>query len=170
MKKAHLFWILALSLSLLSTACNGPVRPANFPKVVPFSIVINNDGSPIDEVRVLLVSDKADVAWGVSGLTNHSGQSYLLTSQGAYSRKGCPEGKYKVILSRVLLTGLELSEEEYLKLSGDEIDVYSARIEDARRKQPRIIPSSFSSVATTPLEIDVVGSKTSYEIELADYK
>ncbi len=157
-----------LSLLLLS-GCGGVARPDNFPKVHPLIIMVQNGGSPVDSVGFQLVSEDTSVHWAVNGRTDASGQGKAYTFQGTYSRGGCPAGKFKVLLKRQALTGLELSEEEYKKLAPEEVDAYSARIEDARRRQPIIVPPAFGKVTTTPLTLDIEKNTGKVIIELSEY-
>ena len=165
-------WVIFLmaTIGLFCAGCGGVQRPDGFPKLYPLAVVVQNNGQPIDEVRFQLISGDASVPWGVGGRTNSSGEGAALTFQGTYSKNGCPEGTFTVILRRTLLTGLELSEEEYLKLSVTEQDAYSARIEEARRKQPKIIPDAFASAATNPVIIEVTKDTRSVVFELSQYQ
>jgi hypothetical protein len=168
MKTTH--WIFfSVVLSLFCSGCGGEKRPSQFPTLYPLVVVIQNNGQPIDEVGFQLVSENASVPWGVGGRTNSSGEGVASTFQGTYSRAGCPEGKFKVVLNWTPLTGLELSEEEYVKLSAEAVEAYTAKLEESRRNQPKIIPEAFNQSASDPVFIDIAKETRKIVLELSQY-
>ena len=124
----------------------------------------------IDNVNFLLIPEVSGVSWVVAGQTGSSGEGTVLTSLGTYSGKGCPEGKFKVVLNRSQLTGLELTEEESRKLSQEESDAHAAKVAEARRKQPKIIPAAFMSSASQPVTIDVAKDTEKIVFELSKHR
>jgi len=169
MKTSH--WIiLSFVLGLFFTGCGGASAPDGFPTLCPLVIVIQNSGQPVDQVGFQLIPENASVAWGVAGQTGSSGEGTAMTSQGTYSGRGCPAGKFTVILAEpARLTGLEVTEEESRRMTQAESDAHAAKISEARRNLPKIIPEAFGGSAPKPVTIDVTKESRKIVFELSEY-
>ena len=163
-------WIIFSVVLGLFSGCGGEQAPSQFPALCPLVIVVQNGGQPVDQVGFQLIPENASVSWGVAGQTGSSGEGTVLTSQGTYSSKGCPEGKFTVVMSEPpLLTGLELSEEESRRLSQEESDAHAAKLAEARRNRPKIIPAAFGSSSSKPVTVDVTKETKKIVLELSEY-
>ena len=169
MKTTH--WIIfSVILGLFCTGCGGQQAPSDFPALCPLVIVVKNSGQPVAQVPITLVPEGASVTWGVAGETSTSGEGTVMTSQGTYSAKGCPEGKFKVYLTEPpTLTGLEVSEEESRRMSQEEADAYTAKISEARRNRPKIIPAALGFSSSKPVIVDVEKGTQKIVLELGEY-
>ena len=169
MKTTH--WIIfSALLGLVCSGCGGQQTPEGFPPLSPLTIVIQNGGQPVDQVPFQLVPENASVSWGVAGQTGSSGEGAATTSQGTFSARGCPEGKFIVLLTEpTRLTGLELTEEESRRMTQEESDAHAAKLAEARRNRPRIIPEAFSSSAAQPVIVDVAKGTQRIVLELSEY-
>ena len=169
MKPTH--WIIfSVVLGLVCSGCGGGAAPDGFPSLVPLAIVVQNNGQPVDQVGFQLIPENSSVSWGVAGQTGSSGEGTVMTSQGTYSARGCPEGKFIVYLTEPhRLTGLELTEEESRRMSQEESDAHAAKLAEARRSQPKIIPAAFSPSAAEPVTVDVTKATNKIVLELSEY-
>ena len=162
--------IFSVVLGLVCSGCGGQQAPSGFPTLCPLVIVVQNKGQAVDKVPITLVPESASVGWGVAGETSASGEATIQTSQGTYFAKGCPEGKFKVYLSEPpVLTGLEISEEESRRMTPEEADAYSAKLEEARRKQSKIIPEALGFSASKPFTVDVTKDTQRIVLDLSEY-
>jgi len=164
-------WIIfSVILGLFCSGCGGAGAPDGFPALCPLIIVVQNGGQPVEQVGFQLIPENASVTWGIAGQTGSSGEGTVMTSQGTYSARGCPEGKFTVFLSEpTRLTGLELTEEASRKLSQEESDAHAAKLAEARRNQPKIIPAAFSPSASEPVTVDVTKDTKRIVFELSEY-
>jgi len=169
MKTTH--WIIfSVVLGLFCSGCGGGGAPDGFPALCPLVIVVQNGGQPVDQVAFQLIPENPSVAWGVAGQTSSSGEGTVMTSQGSYSGRGCPEGKFRVLMTEPhRLTGLELTEEESRKLSPEESDAHAAKLAEARRNQPKIVPAAFGPSSSDPVTVDVTKETKSIVLELSEY-
>ena len=162
--------IFSVVLGLICSGCGGQQTPSDFPKLYPLVIVVQNNGQAVAKVPITLVPEGASAGWGAAGETVASGEATIITSQGTYFAKGCPEGKFKVYLSEPpIVTGFEVSEEESRKMTQEESDAYAAKITAARNKQPKIIPAALGFSASEPFTIDVTKEAQKTVIELSKY-
>ncbi|MDR1492555.1 MAG: hypothetical protein LBT05_07525 [Planctomycetaceae bacterium] len=163
--------ILCFALLFIGNLGCGQKKPEGFPKVVTYTIVVNNDGQPESDVSIFLSPDNAlRGAWVAGGKTNASGKSVLVTSQGDYRVKGIPEGKYQVSLNKQLPDPpSKVSESEYKKMSNREKEAYGEKMRLEREKIPLIVPSILTKPETTPISIDV-SANGKIVIDLKDYR
>ena len=169
MKTSH--WIIiSVTLGLFCSGCGGQQVPDGFPALCPLVIVIQHNGQPVDLVPFQLVPEQSSVSWSVAGQTGSSGEGSAITAQGAYSKKGCPEGKFKVVLTEpTRLTGLEITEEESKRMSQEETYAHAAKVAEARRNQPKIVPEAFGYSASKPVTIDVTKETKKIVLELSEH-
>ena len=169
MKTTH--WITFLVvLGLFCSGCGGGSAPDGFPALFPLVIVVQHNGQPVDQVGFQLIPENASVSWGVAGQTGSSGEGTAMTSQGTYSSRGCPAGKFTVVLTEpTRLTGLEITEEESRRMTQEESDAHAAKVSEARRNMPKIIPAAFGSSSPNPVVVDVAKETRRIVLELNEY-
>ncbi|MDR0335596.1 MAG: hypothetical protein LBI18_00730 [Planctomycetaceae bacterium] len=136
---------LCLCVPFLS-GCNQSQRPAGLPPLHPCTITVTQNGEPIADVSVQLVS-KEESVWSVTGITDTSGNAILVTF-GQF--RGAPVGDYKVVLSK-RLTETNTPASEYV--SGI-TQVYS------------LIDVKYTDSETSPLEMSVKKGRNAMSFEI----
>ncbi|MDR1384059.1 MAG: hypothetical protein LBJ67_09475 [Planctomycetaceae bacterium] len=171
MSRIQYLCAVCFALSLIWNWGSGTKKPEGFPKVVHYTIIVNNGGQPENDVSIFLSPDNAiRGAWVVGGKTNASGKSVIATSQDAYSVKGIPEGKYQACLNKQLPDPpSKVSEEEYKKMSNRDRETYAGKMRLEREKIPLIIPSILTKPETSPISIEVSANGETV-IDLKDYR
>ena len=155
------FVIVSLVLPAIVVATNGCAkqrRPDGMPPIYPCTIVITQEGKPLEGADVRLYS--GDVMFLVSGTTDASGSAVIRT-HGEFP--GAPEAAYKVVVVK--------EEKEYIESAA----VMAAR-EKAKEKgetfeEPNLpfnlysyVEDQFTKADTTPLEMTVVKGKKNTQI------
>ena len=111
-----LFHTILSVLVMLAVGCTPSNRPDGLPPLYPTTVTITQNGSPLADVSVGLISAEPS-EWVVSGLTDTSGKASIVT-HGQFS--GAPAGEYTVVLSKTenVFDGERSSEGELLRGSG----------------------------------------------------
>ena len=150
-------FLLLLATSLM-TGC-GERLPDGMPRLYPASITVTQEGTPLAEAVVQLVSeDPANASWGAGGTTNESGIAVLRTN-GKYN--GAPLGTYKVTVSK-----MEQDPHPNPELKGggeDEVRRYLAVARTLRTY--RLIEPQYSSLNDTPLRVEIIPNERTYAID-----
>ncbi len=95
---------LAASL-LLAVGCGGQKTPPDMPKLQPTTIVITQEGAPVEGASVQLVKpDDLNYKWLAGGVTDAQGRCEIKT-HGQY--KGAPEGEFAVIVYKTTVAESE---------------------------------------------------------------
>ena len=138
------YCLACLSLFLLVCGCFGPLKPDGLPDRVPFEITLTQDGKPLAEASVQLVSP--DVPWAITGNTDATGKTKVVT-HGQFG--GVPPGSYKVVV---------LKQEMETTLSNDKktqtMKIYS------------LVDPKWSDRKTTTLELTVERGKNSVALDV----
>jgi hypothetical protein len=170
MRLATLTLVLSFIVSFsLIAGCGGAKKPSGFPDLVPHSIVVKNGGVAEAGVSVSLLPENLSGSWAVGGTTDAEGKTKLATFQGDYTKFGAPAGKFKVVLSKTVRPASEVSEEEYIRMSQGERDVYGQKMAEEMKKLPIIVPESLTT-SKTPLTIDISKETPETVVELNDFK
>lgn len=106
---------LFLSLLLLAVffGCKQEQRPEGLPDLYPFSVRIVQDGTPLPDANVTLITDDSKLMrWPCGGNTDANGVAKLNT----YGFDGAPAGKFRVTVSKSESTGGPQNSEEAVKL------------------------------------------------------
>jgi hypothetical protein len=142
--------ILFILSFVLFCGCGGQRTPDGLPKLYPVTLQFTQEGEPCDGASVQFVAvSESPNNWVVGGSTNTAGIAMLKT-YGQYP--GVPEGKYKIVVSKVERESLGTGETMF-DSKGE--NVYN------------LIDPSYSSSNTTSLTIEVQPEKKSYDpIEL----
>ena len=163
--------VVASIFVVTSLGCNRAKRPRDFPDLEPCTITIVNGANPVQGASILLSSSDGTKkgAWIADGITDDNGVAQIKTSQGNYSKKGVPTGKYKLTLSKEPKVEGELPPQELEKLSLEEYRAYTRKIADQKAKMPKEIPDKAKSQKETPLDLDVPSSGCNLTIDLSEY-
>jgi hypothetical protein len=137
---------LCLCVPFLS-GCNQSQRPKGLPNLHPCTINVTQNGNPVDDVSVQLIS-KEESVWPVTGTTDTSGNAVLVT-YGQF--RGAPIGDYIVILSKRLTETSTPAANEYV--SGV-TEVYS------------LIDLKYTEPETSPLEMSVKKGRNTISFEI----
>jgi len=142
-----LFVFVSLSAVLLLSGCGGPNRPADLPPLYPCAVTVTQDGQPLGEGSIILVSSAPSFKWSVFAQLNASGTGKVFT-QGLYP--GAPEGEYKVVVSK---------EESVSEQVGPTIvrqgEFGEETITPTRLTVYSLVEKNFVDAATTPLSITI---------------
>ncbi|MDO5552437.1 MAG: hypothetical protein Q4G68_01630 [Planctomycetia bacterium] len=146
MKKKKTFYtgLGILLVSLVLTGCSSEV-PDDFPRLHNVTLEFTQEGKPMTEAEIYLVSADDACPWCVTGTTNNKGQAELYT-HGQY--KGAPEGVFRVIVQKQKSEGeKEITPEEQNSL------------DDSVQKEPiyiySLVDKKYTTKETTPLEVTI---------------
>jgi len=160
MNRAITSSILLLLASIFMAGC-GEKRPGGMPKLYPVSIIVMQEGTPLEGALVQLVSeDRANVMWGPGGTSNASGVAVLHTN-GTY--KGVPLGKYKVTVEKRVK---ESHPNPELATGGPRTPEFAKYLEISRNlKTYSYVEPQYGSVANTPLFVEITAKEKTYTID-----
>ena len=148
-----------LGAVVFTGGCSKQKRPDGMPPLHPCTIVITQDGQPLEGASVRLYS--SNVLFLVSGTTDSSGTAVIRT-HGEFP--GAPEATYKVVVAK--------EEKEYIESAS----VTAAR-EKAKEKgevfeEPNLpynffsyVEDQYTKAETTPLEMTVTQGKNNQTFE-----
>ncbi len=147
------------SLPGLSIFMNEESRPKDLPKLYSTRLILTQEGRPLADAVVAVVSADETSVWSGVGITNASGEAVLYTN-GHYA--GVPEGTFKVLVSKVV--------SEHSQPVPSEPDPKTDRLAWVQWQQKyhgdHMIPKSFMAVelqyskrSSTPLQITVSADK-----------
>jgi len=146
MKKYSIHYLLLLSL-LCFSGCGGRKKPSDLPPLYPVKITVIQDGNPLEEATVSLITE--GVRFTTAGITDKNGVATIKTD---IDWSGAPAGTYKVCISKVVMppeapTDASLSYEERRAQAG---------VRSGQTKS--LVNSRFLRPHTTPLSIEVTTS------------
>ena len=139
---------------LVSYGCRRSTVPEGLPKLVPCTITITQENVPLANATVSLSPPTKDWPWIGGGITDANGRVEIYTN-GRY--KGAPEGKFKIVILK--------SESEENKIppkpseDSPEYGQWMNRYQDVMPVFFSLIEKQYIDPSTTPLEIDISGSK-----------
>lgn len=137
------FLFLTVMLIPILSGCSEEKRPEGFPKLYPLVIEILQEGAPLDQAGVDLISDNPEIArWPSGGTTDINGQVRIYT----YGFPGAPEGKFRVTVSKTLTEGQTSSVADG---SGK-----------GSQKVFQLIDSVYGSIKDSPLSVTVQPGQT----------
>ena len=157
-----------LVLLSIHSGCGGK-RPAGFPPLVSYTLKVEKNSQPVQDASVNLVPEKPGQEWIVGGSTGIDGVVVFYTHMNSYMDKGVPEGKYKVIISKIPDVPERLAKQEIDKLSKEEFIEYTGRLQKAMDAAPKEVPPILSNRSKTPLSITVSQADNSLAVKLEDY-
>jgi len=123
-------------------------KPDGLPTLYPVALKFTQDGKPCEGASVTLIAETpgTQTNWIVGGSTDATGTAVLKT-YGKYP--GVPEGKYKVVVSKVVREQIGTPSES----------MYESQGENAYY----LIDPAYSKPGMTTLEIEVTPNKKVYE-------
>lgn len=155
--KNRLMSLLLLSLASCFVGC-GEGKPAHIPDLVPYSVKITHNGSPVDGAKVIL--SPASGTFSAAGDTDANGVAVLKT-EGQY--EGVVPGEYMVSVTKY-----EIIKTDFGPVPSDpkEYAEYERKLK-AQPKPKNLLPEKFSSFSKSGLKASVsTGSKEPVEMPL----
>ena len=148
MFRTLIFSAIVLSITALS-GCGGQSRPADLPRLYPCTVTVLQDGRPLGEGIVKLVSTDPSFRWVIFAQLDSSGTGKVYT-QGLYV--GVPEGEYKVVVSKEesvseqvgpTITRQDGDSGETITVTPTSVKVYT------------LVEKEYTDAKTTPLSITI---------------
>ncbi len=141
--------ICALGAAL---GCGGKPKPDGMPELIPATVVVTQNGEPMADATVTLVSVDGSCKWAVGGKTDAKGRAALST-HGDFS--GAPEGTFKVGVSKVDIKVKEGAvDEEGNPLQPTPEQLKNPALLDARFVETTsLVPAEYENAQNSPLEI-----------------
>jgi hypothetical protein len=128
---------------LILGGCSDSGKPSDLPSLYPCTITVTQDGLPLAEAAVELVStDPAGAKYRAASITGKDGKVSMTT----YGFSGVPIGKYKVVISKNIQDDL---------VYADNPSTGQKEITSFQKYQT--VEPKFSSAETTPHEIEITG-------------
>ncbi|MDO5554291.1 MAG: hypothetical protein Q4G68_11065 [Planctomycetia bacterium] len=160
-KTIYYSFLFAFSLCLLCCGCKKNM-PDGMPRLYRVALTLTQESKPLAEANVNLVAvDQPEISrFGIGGRTDELG-NVSLTTRGQY--EGVPEGKYKVLVTKNEVIGLQAPPELMFK----ELEQWNAehKSELAKTKYVSRVDSVYANVKSTPLEITVVKGKNAFTLD-----
>ena len=166
MKRIFVIFLLSAVCFLpsLFMGCGGERRPDGMPRLYPASIQIMQEGTPLDGATVTLVSEDAELGrWAPTGITDASGVAVMQTN-GLYS--GAPLGTFKVVVAK-RLTEPHPNPELAAAPHGHPDAARYDRLNN-ERKTFNYVATQYSSIAETPLSVEIVSGQRTYSIDVGE--
>ena len=145
---------LFCAFALFVAGCGGSERPPGFPKLYPVSLKVAQEGQPLGGASVSLKISDNSMTWSIGGKTDEQGLAILWT-HGKF--RGAPIGTFKVAVEKIFNEG----EAEMLEAANREDFAAANKIQV---NSFSFVKDEYSSVSTTPIEIEI--TKNSKEIEI----
>lgn len=162
--------VFALGVSLIFVVGCGPKRPDGIPQLYPATVTVQNAGTPIDKVSVLLAGGPPGGGWAANGVTDANGVAVITTSQGEWKGNGAPEGEYKVYIMK----NPEIHQDPLPPDLADDSQALERREAEYRRllaAAPRIIPEVLTSPVTSQLILTVgTSGKAELIIDVSEFE
>ena len=153
--------ITLLLMAFLMTGCWGEPRPAGMPKLYPASIVVTQEGTPLEGASVqLFPEDSANSQWGPGGMTDASGVAELRTN-GKYP--GAPLGSYKVVVTK---HGFEPHPHpEWADLPESDPNRWKYLQIQEGLKAFELVETKYSLLKETPLRVEITAKEKTYPVD-----
>ena len=145
---------ILILLSLITLfGCAKQSVPDGLPKLVPVTLTITQEGTPLAGAVVSVVDLSGGISFMVGGTTDVNGNVVLYT-HGQY--KGAPLGKFKVRVVKTESDPLPPAPQR-------DTPEFEAYIKEMRKNPPKtymLVEKQYTNVNTTPLELDINGPLT----------
>ena len=162
--------LAALACMFLLTACNGEKRPAGIPQQFPTTVVVKQEGKPLDKATVTFYAveeNSPNAAWAIVGTTDATGSAQMAVN-GKY--KGSPAGKFKVTIIKTetekpveIPPGPDPAVDP--KGYGEWRIKYKVDQDVPPLKSWTFVDSKYTRVETTPLEVEVKPEPNTIDID-----
>jgi hypothetical protein len=162
--------ICVFSLMLFVCGCGEKV-PDGFPQVVPLTVLVTDDGKPLNDVFVVLEMIPPIDGISTTAKTDTSGKATIQTAIGNYSKAGVPAGKVVMTLFKEPVAEDWKTAEEQNKMTMEESMAYSDEKAERSAKLPPIIPKVLNDAKTSPLTKDIIANTpTNWNVNVAEFK
>ena len=137
--------LLVIMVLTSFVSCKKEDRPEGLPDLYPISVKIIQDGAPLANANVtLLSSDPQLMRWPCGGCTDEQGVAKLNT----YGFDGAPAGKFKVMVCKSETEGGAQTAEEAVQMMKDGVG--------SSEKTFDLIDPQYKNDSTTPLSLEVL--------------
>ncbi|MCC9607846.1 hypothetical protein LOC68_03045 [Blastopirellula sp. JC732] len=160
-------WKIGASLAVIAMAGCSDSGPLRFP--VEGTLML--DGQPVPFKSLTLVPTDGTMGHGASGFSDAEGKFNLqaIVPGAVRDYRGCPPGKYQVVISEPLIPVSESISQEAIQgeAIGEEGPAAAmAMVMPTRRRAKRDgdIPLHYTSERTSPLVVEVAEGIESYEL------
>lgn len=151
----YVFFAVSVLLVAVFQGClGGTPRPSDMPKLTPCTITVTQENAPLAGVTVSLSLGGDSQPWLGGGVTGEDGVVELYTN-GRY--KGVPEGKFKVVLSKTEIEAGKIPPRPAEDDPG--FGEWMNKYENAQPDVFSLVEKEYTDPKTTPLEIEISGSK-----------
>ncbi|MCF0234197.1 MAG: hypothetical protein HUK22_04365 [Thermoguttaceae bacterium] len=159
------FAFVALCVVVACVGCKKSARPDGMPNLVPAKITVTQNGAPLADAALNLVSADGSSAWPVGGKTDAKGVAVLYT-RGEF--KGAPEGAYKVA---VVKNDVEIKEgatdEEGNPYKPTPEQLANPLLIDARYATLiSLVPEEYANAQTSPLEVSISAASADLSVDV----
>ena len=130
-------------VTFVASSCKQEKRPDGMPELYPCSLKIIQDGKPLADAEVAVVSSDPQVArFPCGGVSNQEGVVELKTMA---SFKGAPSGKFKVVVSKI----------EWINRATDYEEAQKNQAEGIKEESYDLVARVYADSSTTPLTIEI---------------
>ena len=141
MRKAFLLVAICVALTF-STSCKREKRPDGMPDIYPCSIRVVQDGKPLADAEIAIVSSDPQIArFPCGGITDANGIAELKTM----TFKGAPKGSFKVVVSKV----------EWINRPSCYEEAQKNQSEGIKEESYDLVDRKYGDSSTTPLKIEI---------------
>ena len=160
-------------LIILVTTFGCSKAPDGFPKVVPCTVTVTDNGQPVSAASVVVDTVPATPSLSVAAQTNDQGKAEIVTFFGNHSAPGVPVGKLVLTIFKEPEVPDTRTPAEIAQMDTDanKAMAYMAEMEAKRAKLPRIVPVELTDPRTSPLTMDAVSGKpVDWQVKLEEYR
>jgi hypothetical protein len=159
-----------VSILLLFTLSGCTRTPDHFPTVIPCTVTITDNGTPVKGVFVQISTVPPTDSLTVSAQTDAQGKAVMQSQLGTFAKPGVPVGKLVMVLTKIPDVPDFKSSEEIDKMTYEQSRAYRAEMKARRAKAKPIIPPTLTAVKTSPLTMDTVSKKSiNWNVSLEEY-
>ena len=144
-----------LLLVLAAAGCGGPKKPDGLPALYPLTIHVTQEGKPLADATVSLVTPDGSMKWVVGGVTNADGNAKMVT-HGKFD--GAPEGNFSVMILKTINEGVD--EYNAAMTQGD-----TAAAKKIEVNMWQLVGDDYTLPKTTPIKVDVKKNTKLLEVD-----
>jgi len=151
----------SLFLSVLTVAllgilgCGGEQKPDGFPPIYPLTVHVTQEGKPLEDATVSLVSADSSMTWIIGGVTDAEGNAKMRT-HGKF--EGAPEGNFNVVIQKTIHEGLD--EYNAAMAQGD-----TAAAQRIQVNMFQLVEDAYTVARDTPIKVEVTRSTRTLEVD-----